>query len=367
MRELILRWAKRFIELPTIGIDISDRSLKYVKLTRRGGFSIAPDEFAEIEIPERVMVGGEIKNVDTLADILKGLCQKEKKLCRNFATVSLPEEKSYLRVIQIPKVGPAEVANAVRWEIESNVPLPLEDLIYDFEVVESPDTPPDHMDIMITAYPKDIIESYVGVFEKAGIGIYAFELECQAIVRATVPESKRNEGVILLDIGRMRSSITVFSGRAILFTTTLDVGGKGFEGSIAKSLAVNLADALRVKIDMGLSRKKADEKVFEALKPAMDLLVNEMKRSIAYYNDHAVHLHGASREIGSVVLTGGDSNLLGLDTYLSSILKVPVSLGNPFVSLKYLFPGRVPPIPRNKSLAFSPAVGLAMRGPVTNQ
>src|SRR3989344_7102977 len=111
-----------------------------------------------------------------------------------------------LRLIQLPKIKREEVSGAVRWEIEANVPLAPEELAYDYEIVEPPENTLDHIDVVITAFPKTVVESYLRVLKEAGLRVSALELESQALVRSTIAESQQKETVVLADIGRGRTS-----------------------------------------------------------------------------------------------------------------------------------------------------------------
>ena len=66
--------------------------------------------------------------------------------------------------------------------------------------------------------------------------------------------------------------------------------------------------------------------------------------------------------IGLVLLVGGDANLFGIETYLSSVLKLPVRMADPFVWFRERHPDLVPPIAKNVSLSYSTVLGLALRG-----
>jgi Tfp pilus assembly PilM family ATPase len=91
-------------------------------------------------------------------------------------------------------------------------------------------------------------------------------------------------------------------------------------------------------------------------------LADELRRVIAYYRDHTSHIHGASAVIGSILLSGGDANLYGLDTFFASQIKIPVQIADPFSAIRERLEYVVPSIPRNQALAFTAAIGLAMRG-----
>ena len=103
IREKIVSWADSFLRPPLLGLDISDTSIKYLKF--RSGQKLSFDAFGEIAIPPGVIVSGEIKDEEAFARVLNGWLAKEGRSLRSsFVAVSLPEEKSFSRVIQLPKV-----------------------------------------------------------------------------------------------------------------------------------------------------------------------------------------------------------------------------------------------------------------------
>ena len=68
-----------------------------------------------------------------------------------------------------------------------------------------------------------------------------------------------------------------------------------------------------------------------------------------------------SVDISSIVLCGGEANLINLADHLSIVLKKKVEIGDPFGWMrdqKYFRP----PFPRNESLKYTTAIGSALRG-----
>ena len=92
------------------------------------------------------------------------------------------------------------------------------------------------------------------------------------------------------------------------------------------------------------------------------MLADELQRALGYYQDHVEHAHGASPSIASALLTGGDANLRGLDTYLASILKIPVARADIFSAVRGQSAYDIPPFTKTEGLAFATAFGLALRG-----
>ena len=345
------------LTLPLMGLDISDRTAKFLKLDSRKS---ELECFGNVDIPEGLIEHGELKDEEKIVKVLKNYFADNQDHFHPFVAVSLPEEGGFLRVIQVPKVKREEVGNAVRWGIEGNIPLSAEDLYFDHEIIESRDgAVKDHSDVVITAFPKTIVESYMRVLKQTGFRPLALELESQAIVRA-VSTALGEHAVIIADMGRTRTSLIVFANGAIRYTTTIEFGGKILEENISRSLKISLPEAIEVKIKTGISKSEYGGKLFSDLMPALSVLADEFRRTVDYYIHHTEHSHDGNT-IEKVLLVGGDANLFGLSAYLSSSLKIPVSIISP-LELFYQTGSRpVPALSRHTSLGYATAIGLALR------
>lgn len=361
MKERIIQWADRFIRLPVVGLDISDRSVKYAKLAsgRRAAFEF----FGEAEVPEGVITEGVVERESELAEVLRGILARVGGGFRTIGAVaSLPEEKSFVRLLQISKVKPEEIEGAVRWQIEGQIPLPPEDAVYDYELISPSGGGVDHFDAVITAFPRRIVESYVRALKSAGFQPAALELESQAIARAVLRDAAAPEPRVVVDMGRNRTSFSICAAGSVVFTATVPVGGRILEAGIAEALKTDPEEAIRMKKEVGLAKDAYEGKVFLALLPSLETLANELGRAIAYYEDHMPHIHSGKRGIAGVLLSGGDANLRGLDTYLAAKIRVPVEIADPFSSIMPRLAYAVPPLPKSKALAYSAALGLSLRG-----
>ncbi len=352
-------WIRPFVHIPATGLDISDRAIKYLKLGAGDPFSV--DAYGELEIPEGAISEGDIKNADAVSAILSSWYRREKHTLKTrFVSASLPEQKGFVRLVQLSKVKPEEIRDAIRFEIEGTIPLPLEETLYDYEVIEPLQDHLDHIDLAVTAFPKTVINSYVGAIKNAGLKPYALELESHALLRACAFGRERASALVI-DIGRTRTNLVIHSAGAAIFTSTIPFGGQLMEDALTKTLGITPDEACDLKVRVGLDRKERGGTIFSALVPSIAALADEAQRAIEYYQNHALHAHGADPFINRIVLAGGDANLNGLDTYLAAVLRVRVLRQDPFASFRTRMTQAVPPLSRHESLAFTHAFGLALK------
>jgi type IV pilus assembly protein PilM len=167
------------------GLDIGDSAIKMAKLKKcRNSFIL--DFLKTIELNKGIVQDGEIKKEEELARILKEAMQAIKA---KYVVASLPEAKSFLQVVSMPKMKDEELASSVIYEAENNIPLPIEMVYLDFEKISQKEG--DGIEILIAACPKQISDAYVSCIKKAGLHPLAFEAESQAVVRALVKKGTR--------------------------------------------------------------------------------------------------------------------------------------------------------------------------------
>lgn len=357
-----------FLSLKTeaFGLDISDLSLKIIKLKRSGDFfSLA--SFGEASIRKGIIEDGEIKNQEALVKIIKAAVLKVKgeKLKTNYAIASLPEEKAFLQVIKMPKMKEDELKDAVHFEAENYIPLPIEEVYLDSQILAPAHGHTEHLDVLITALPKKIINPYVFCLKKAGLKPKALEIESQGISRALVKNEESSIPLLIIDIGASRTSFIIFYGHSLRFTSSIPISSKIFTLAVSRFLEIDLIKAEKLKIKCGLNNKTSEEKeIFGALIPSLTDLIEQIERHISYYQSHTYckPLSPSCGEVEKILLCGGGATLKGLPEFLAAQLKLPVAVGNPWVNILPKFLKEVPIIPFEKSLGYTTALGLALRG-----
>ena len=376
------------------GLDISDLSLKIIKLKKiKNGFDLAT--FGEQNLKPGIIKGGEIKDEKELSEVIKEALNKVQgeKLKTKYVIASLPEEKAFLQVIQMPRMSEEELKSAVIYEAENYIPLPIEEVYLDSQVIPPVYNHLDHFDVLIAALPKKTVDPYLSVLKMAKLEPVSLEIESLSISRALIKGEVSAFPVLLIDLGATRTSFIIFSGHSLRFTSSIPVSSGNFTEIISKTLGVDLAEAEKLKIKYGLeekiqinkikkgTEKKTDYnpptassrsqseraprgKIFEALIPPLVDLIQQIERHLDYYQTHASHEHlpPNGKGVSKILLCGGGANLKGLPELLSLELKIPVELGNPWINILPTSLKELPDLPLEKSLAFTTAIGLALRG-----
>ena len=400
------------------GLDISDLSLKIIKLKRKGKF-LTLSSFLEEDIGQGIIKEGEIKDEESLVKIVKESLLKIKgeKLWTKRVVASLPEEKAFLQVIQLPRMPEEDLKSAVIYEAENYIPLPIEEVYLDSQIVPPLYNHSDHFDVLIAALPKKIVDPYLSCLKKAGLLPQALEIESLAIARALIKKEISPFPTLLIDFGATKTSFIIFSGYSVRFTNSIPVSSHGLTEVISKTMKVDFKKAEELKIKYGLdivekiifSKKSKDsrvdglrssppftaarvgdgskdssspfanagvfekeitgnKKIFETLIPALTDLTEQIKKCLDFYRTHASpdNFLPEREDVKKIFISGGGANLKGLSDFLSSGLEIPVVLGNPWINILPEPLKDVPELPFEESLKYTTALGLALRGIRTN-
>ena len=342
-----------YLAMPAVGIDISDRSIKYSQLKREAGFYKLA-KFGSRIVPEGYLSSGEIKNKKKLIDFLKYI---RKELETEFIGVALPEEKSFLSRMKFPLMDREELRLAIESKLEEHIPLSLDNTVFDFEVLGG--KKPGEVEVNVVAFPKDIVADYLEAFVGAGFSPVFFELETAAIARASVSKKEEDMPVLIVDFGKTRTTFIISERDSVFFSATINVAGEELNRALSKGLGVDEFEAERIKKESGLTREKSNQQIFDILLPTISIIKDEMYKHIAYWNSRLREELGKT-EISKIYLCGGDANLFGLPEYLSYELGLEVSLANPWVNIAS-FEEYIPEIELRESLMYITSLGLALR------
>ena len=364
--EFLRNFQSKIFEFPSFGLDISDTSFRFVKAE---SFSDTPsiEYLGEGSIPKGIIELGEIKNEDELSKIIKTTLAQSKRIQKDrFVVASLPEEKAFLKLVQIPITeGRKETENAVLFEAESSFPISAHEMYFDYEDISPKAGELDHKDVLIVAFPRAVVDSYVRVFHGAGLEIVALELESQGIVRALIDVEKEGGPYLVMDIGRTKSGFAIFSKGTILFTSTVPIGGRDFEAAIQEVMRVSPKEAENIKKEVGfsnfmLSGNEKNGNVYKALAPFVSIIIDETEKSIDFFETHARHTHDEWMPIEKVILCGGDSYLIGLSEEIGKATGKAVEYGDPLRFFKK--DGRNDRASRNTiTKSYTTALGLCLR------
>lgn len=312
--------------------------------------------WAEKKIPKGIIEQSKIIKKEEFKEIFRETFDSaEGDLFENKIVISIPEEKIFTSVVEIPLMEDEDsLEETIKWETESNIPVSIDDIYYDWQIIAKNEK---KMEVLIMAANKEIIDNYLEVFDELNFKIVALEPESLSITRSLITKKEKSKYNLLINIGTSSSNFVICRKGVPIFTSISSISGKMLTEVVVKELGFSFEKAERYKIKKGLNYNslKNNKNIFDSV---LKTLIEEINQTLEFLGDNPF-LNEKENKIDKIILCGGGSNLKGLASYLTVKLKQPVSQSDPWVNFNFI--DKIPPISKDKSQSFVSAIGLVLK------
>jgi type IV pilus assembly protein PilM len=325
-----------------VGLKVGGSQLAAARVLNNGVPELV--QVAREPLESGIIVGGELREPELLADALRSFFRKH-KLPRQGVRLGIANNRIGVRILEIAGIDdPKQLENAIRYRAQEALPIPIEEAVLDYHVLgERIDDEGQRIRrvLLVVAY-RELIDRYVAACKKAGVRLAGIDLEAFALLRAlgepkTEDEPQSDAALVVVSIGHDRSTFAVSDGRVCEFTRVLDWGGTTLDVAIARELDCAPSEAEPVKRELslsgasvpeGLTQEQAD-RAREAVRRQLQAFARELVSSLQFYQNQP-----GSLGIGEIVITGGTAHLGGVADELQRLIGVRVAVGDPLMRVK---------------------------------
>jgi len=316
-----------------IGLDIGSSSVKAVVLKpSKKGFKLL--KMGIKPLPSEAIVDGAIMNASAVAETVMELIAELKLKDKDVAT-SVSGHSVIIKKINLPFMGPEQLADSIRFEAEQYVPFDINDVNLDFQILSKEPDAQGNMDVLLVAAKRDLVNDYTAVVAEAGLNAAIIDIDAFTLENMYEVNYEINEGeiVALVNIGAAVTTINVVQSGVSVFTRDVATGGNILTEEIQKQLNVSFEEAEALKIGKRAG-EAADEvipqEVSNIINSVVDQIVGDIQKSIDFFLATA-----ADQAISKVYLSGGSCKIPGLARALQERINIPVELINPFNSIEF--------------------------------
>ena len=336
------------------GMDISDLSIKVMQI-KRGYKRDRVVGYASVTLPQGCVENRVIKKKDVVIKAIKKVLEAS-EIKTNHVICSLPETKAFLRIISLPEMEEKELGEAVKWEMEMNIPMNIDQVYYDWQLIKDKITrEKKKINVLTIAITKTIVDSWLKIFDEVGLEVEGFEVESIAQQRSLLPEEETNKTTMIVDIGdRLTSFLIVVKGVPV-FTSSIPLSSEVMINAIANGMGVSHEEAEKIIIMHGIGSVIKNDHIFDILKSVLENFIVEIEKTIEFF----VAGLGYAQNVDEIILCGGGAKTKGLVSYFSRRLQRNVVLGNPWVNVN--FGDSIPPLSRENSVQYATVIGLAIK------
>jgi type IV pilus assembly protein PilM len=291
-----------------------------------------------------IIVGGELRDPDALAEALKDFFAKH-GLPKKGVRLGIANNRIGVRTFEIAGIeDQKQLANAIRFRAQETLPIPIDEAVLDYQVLGEgvdEDGSPTKRVLLVVAY-RELIDRYVDACKTAGITLVGIDLEAFALLRALqAPQegvgTDATAALVVVAIGHERSTFAVSDGRVCEFTRVLEWGGSALNVAIARAVDAAPSEVEGTKRALSLMDEMVPDGITadqaktarESMRRAIQTFARELVSSLQYYQNQP-----GSLGIGEIVLTGGTAHLPGLAGELERLIGVHVRVGDPLARMK---------------------------------
>jgi type IV pilus assembly protein PilM len=248
--------ARKTAKLPAaVGLDIGSEMIKVVeaKNGKNGptitGLGICP-------IPEGAIENSLILDPVAVGQAIKALLAENGIKTKPVISAVAGQSSVVVRVIEVPRMTREELTETMKFEVERQVPLPLSEVLMDFEPIERPGDPPDpqSMEVLLAVAQQDMVNRHVEALFAAGLAPNAIDVEPLASSRALIETDPvaKNQTVAIIDIGANSTDFDIYDGGMLVFACPpLQIAGITFTQAISEYLQIPMDEAEKLKRQYG--------------------------------------------------------------------------------------------------------------------
>ncbi len=195
----------------TLGLDIGHTAIKAVRFRRTlGGRETVTYFKQEIQLAAQETIGD-----DRRVELLKQFVQTYRLAGMRIMT-AIPCGDLFIRTLTLPFVDSKTLAQVVPGEVESRIPLPLEEVAVDYQLLTHlAQTKPAKQGIasqvLVAVAQKSTLATHVRCLADAGIDPYAIQVDALALFslarHLTERQSRLPSDLAIIDIGASKTTI----------------------------------------------------------------------------------------------------------------------------------------------------------------
>jgi type IV pilus assembly protein PilM len=335
-----------------VGFELTDEAVRFIELKGSAGHARV------VRFDEALIQATEDNEGFLEGDLIKktvGEFVVKNKL--SLVSSALPDEKVYIFKTEVPlEVKENDVRQTIELRLEEFVPVPPKEAIFDIKEIGIEKG--DHRDVSVSVIPRLVVDKYLSFCDNSGLKIFSLLPSAQATADAIIKRGD-NSAVIIASIGRKKTTISIAQAGTVHFSSTVQIGGSSIVDALSKHLKISTSEAEVLKNEKGVFRDKKNPDLFYSLLTTLSAIKDEITKISEYWNGHMDRYTNERADIKKILICGEEGGIKGLSEYFDASSQVHAELADVWINVLSIN-SVVPPISKEKSLAYAPVVGLAL-------
>ncbi|MHB1929285.1 MAG: type IV pilus assembly protein PilM [Acidimicrobiales bacterium] len=337
----------------SIGLDIGSSAVRAAEVRLHGGgWHLA--RFGQVGLPPGAVVDGEVRDEETVSAAIRRLWS-EAGFSGRHVVVGASGSRVLVRQAEAPDVPMGELRSSLEFRIQDLVPLPADNVEFDFGPLGPAVAGRESRTIMLAAIHGDVVRAQLAAVSAAGLSADQVDAVPLALLRAIGPSRAPNgTAEAVVSVGADLTVVAIRQDGVPAFIRVIARGGADVTRVLAESTTHQWALAEASK---RLASDEWTDLVGRAATVAeVGRLVTEVRDTIDFFGSRPE----GSKPITSVLVTGGGSRTPGLLDDLAAALSLPVTLVEPVRAADLEAAGIPPELTQLAGESALTALGLAL-------
>lgn len=263
------------------------------------------------------------KTIELQANAVGKLC-RDLKINKRGVNAVIPDAYCFSQVMEFATLNQKELLSAVKYQADQFIPLPIDQVVFDLEVIKENTTTKKNT-ILIIASPKKIVDRVEKTIEIAGLIPNSLESELSSIARFFTLPSVYTEAhlssYLIVNVGFSTTSLYLIGmpGGVVTELRSIKTGLDLFIKELKLNLELTDTKALELLSSIGFE-KNGTYDLATYVGPLLRELMNEIGKFVII----AKEKH--SLPVKKIYLCNHDAAIHGMDKKFSELLQLPIEL-----------------------------------------
>jgi len=189
-------------------------------------------------------------STDEIAQAIRAIITKAKIKTKTCA-FSLPDFATFFTNFTLPPMSKKELPEAVLFEARQHIPLPIEKVTVDWQLVGGGSDMNQKIEVTVAAIPNEIIDRYKEIAVKAKLEMVLLEAEMFGLMQALILPTETRP-ICLIDLGAQSTVCSLIENRVLRYAHSFDRGSAYLLEELIKHLPLDEETATQIRQDHGL-------------------------------------------------------------------------------------------------------------------
>ena len=351
-----------------IGIELAPERVNLVEL-RKQRQTLKIESLISLPVPEGIFAGGQIADSPGMTEIIQQAIAQSKTKATRVATC-IPGKDAIVRLIRVPsELDDQELREMIlNYEASLHLPYPREEADVDYQKLGYfvDEDGIEKVEVLLVATRKDVTQTYLDIFEQAGLAVDILEINSFALIR-TIRDQLRlfspEEAAVLVDIEFDSTEIAIIINGVPQFSRTVPIGTYQLQTALSRAMnlppsrEMDMLESMTIPVtppdavNTGLTGSNPG---MTSMLRVLGELADELRRSIDFYLNQSENL-----EVAQIFLAGPGGGLQQIDEFFTQRLSLPTTQIDPIASLSLEVDPEKYPLIKRPGLGI--ILGLGMR------